>query len=78
MEIKVKYFGLIAEITGCLEERIELNDTSTIAEFNDFISSKYELSETPFRIAVNQSFGDKSKPLNNADELALLPPFAGG
>ncbi len=61
-----------------MEEKINFDDTITIAEFNDFISSKYQLNETPFRIAVNQTFGDKSTSLSNADELALLPPFAGG
>jgi len=78
MKIRVKYFGLIAEKTGCLEEKIELSESISLAEFHDFIKSKYNLGETPFRIAVNQSFDDKLTALKNTDEVALLPPFAGG
>jgi len=36
------------------------------------------LKEINYKIAVNQTLADDSLLLNENDEIALLPPFAGG
>jgi len=36
------------------------------------------LDSIPFRIALNKNFVSGDHPLNNDDELALIPPVQGG
>jgi molybdopterin converting factor small subunit len=36
------------------------------------------LQEAPVRLAVNRVYVDKTHPLHDNDELALIPPVSGG
>ncbi|MFD0988911.1 MoaD/ThiS family protein [Mariniflexile jejuense] len=77
MTITIKYFGLIAEVTNCQEEVVEFSKNS-IAQLLEFLNSKYPILKTKnFQVAQNQvlvSFEDEI----TGQEIALLPPFAGG
>jgi molybdopterin converting factor subunit 1 len=79
MEIRVKYFGSVAEETGKAEETIFLRES--IIELWEFVTSifnKYELDNDPtIQVAVNQVLR-KNAILQNGDEIAFLPPYAGG
>ncbi len=79
MEIKVKYFGFVAEETGKAEEIISLqNGMSEIQEFIAFIFKKYGLSdEGTIQVAVNQVIQNEGR-IQYGDEVAFLPPYAGG
>lgn len=79
MEIKVKYFGSIAEETGKAEESIYLKDGAVeIPDFKAFIFNKYALNEDDtIQIALNQAIQQYGKILHG-DEIAFLPPYAGG
>ncbi len=79
MTITIKYFGLIAEMTGKNEEIVNLEgDEFDLEALKERCFSKYELSDTEsIQIAVNQSLGT-SGPLKHGDEVAFLPPYAGG
>ena len=79
MEIKVKYFGSVAEETGKAEETIFLKDgVIEIWEFVKSIFNKYGLTEDPaVQIAVNQVL-QKEGIIKHGDEIAFLPPYAGG
>lgn len=75
--IKVCYFGQIAEITGCTEESIGIPKGS-IADLKNFLIKKYSGLETAsFRIAQNQQLTIDTNIITG-EEIALLPPFAGG
>ncbi|WP_308992281.1 MoaD/ThiS family protein [Mariniflexile litorale] len=77
MKITVKYFGMIAEITQCDEEIIDFSG-SMMSEFLKIVHSKYpELKNKDFQIAQNQELV-ALKTSVTGQELALLPPFAGG
>lgn len=80
MTVKIKYFGLIADITKRNEELFSLSESVTTTE--ELISDLYkiytELKNTSFVIAVNKSIVTSDLKLNNNDIIALLPPFAGG
>ncbi|OUR91132.1 hypothetical protein A9Q87_11710 [Flavobacteriales bacterium 34_180_T64] len=77
MTLKVKYFGLIAELTACEEESIEISATS-IAELIQFLSEKYpSLKSKDFQIAQNREIASIETTLTG-EEIALLPPFSGG
>ncbi len=79
MEIKVKYFGFVAEETGKTEEIIALqHGISEIKEFIAFIFNKYGLKdEGTIQVAVNQVIQNEGT-IQYGDEVAFLPPYAGG
>lgn len=77
MKLKVKYFGQIREFTQCNEEIIELPNVHSVDDFRNGIQKKYpSIGDVNYSIAVNQSL--HSTALSDNDEVALLPPFAGG
>lgn len=80
MEISIKYFGIIADITLKTEEVIFLeNDFTTLKLIQSKIEIKYpKILDVNYSIAVNKKFLQNDIPLNNKDIIAFLPPFAGG
>lgn len=77
MHITVKYFGQIAEITHKDEESIEFSG-NLISELIETLYSKYNLLKTKdFQVAQNQELVSVETELTG-NEIALLPPFAGG
>ena len=77
--ITVKYFGEIAEAINCNEEQISTK-TDNLSEVIEQLNEKYNLERFPMIIALNQNLIELSNDLTikNNDELAILPPFAGG
>jgi molybdopterin synthase sulfur carrier subunit len=77
MQLNIKYFGLIAEITKCNEEVLEFSN-ETITELKDMLFSKYpELKTKDFQVAQNKEIVSNNA-IVSGDEIALLPPFSGG
>jgi molybdopterin synthase sulfur carrier subunit len=77
--ITVKYFGEIAEATNCNEEQVATK-TNKLSDLINELSEKHKLGRFPMIIALNQNLIDLTDDINinNNDELAILPPFAGG
>ncbi|WP_027418074.1 MoaD/ThiS family protein [Crocinitomix catalasitica] len=79
MMYKVKYFGRIAELIGSSEENFEGENIITIADFQNKLIEKYDLlANEKFSIAVDMKIMELTTFLNDANEIAILPPFAGG
>lgn len=77
MQVEVKYFGMLAEITGCDSEQIAVS-SSKIAGLKEILLSKYpDFKNKDFRIAQNQDLVTDTTLLTGK-EIAILPPFAGG
>lgn len=76
-EIRVKYFGEIAEKTGLTEEFIVLETLDT-ASILTFLNTRYDIDITFLKIAVNQELITKNSLLTSQDDIAILSPFAGG
>lgn len=77
MQLNIKYFGLIAEITKCDEETLEFTK-STISDLKNILFGKYpELKNKDFQVAQNQEIVINDT-IVSGKELALLPPFSGG
>ena len=77
MNLTVKYFGLLAEVTNCSEEEMIFSG-ATINELLETLFSKYpELKEKDFQIAQNNTITNDETKISST-EIALLPPFAGG
>lgn len=77
MILSVKYLGMIAEKTGKDAEELSV-EVSSIKELAQHIINKYPgINECNYKIAVNHSL-NCSEALKEGDEVAFLPPFAGG
>lgn len=79
MKVNVLYFAQIAQIAGCSKEVIEIEDGSSSVQLNQFLVKKYPAFEQqPYQVAINQQLSKEGVVLQDGDEVALLPPFAGG
>tara|TARA_B110000914_G_scaffold22028_1_gene16500 strand:- start:67 stop:300 length:234 start_codon:yes stop_codon:yes gene_type:complete len=77
MILSIKYFGLLAEVTGCSEEKIKFSGKS-ISDLKTILFQKYEeLKNKDFQIVQNNELITNETKIT-ATEIALLPPFAGG
>jgi sulfur-carrier protein len=77
MTITLKYFGLIAEVTKCEEENLSFSG-NLIAELLNNLYLKYpELKNKDFQVAQDQELVSFETKITG-NEIALLPPFAGG
>ncbi len=75
--IRVLYFGITGDISGKPEEFF--SEITNVADLKSELFTNYpKLKEQPFKISVNQVFANDSFRLREGDEIALLPPFAGG
>jgi len=78
MILKLKYFGMIAEAVGKEEESYNFSATS-VDDLKIALKNNYsKLSNMNYKVAVNQSIAESNMLLKENDEVALLPPFAGG
>jgi molybdopterin synthase sulfur carrier subunit len=80
MEITVKYFGIIADITQKKEEVISVdNDSNTLKKLQSKLEIKYpKILAVNYSLAINKLFAKCDIELSEHDVVALLPPFAGG
>lgn len=77
MLITIKYFGQIAEVTQKEEESLEFSG-ALVSELIEQLYKKYApLKNKDFKIAQNQEFVTLETQVSGND-IALLPPFAGG
>ncbi|HEY1813157.1 MAG TPA: molybdopterin converting factor subunit 1 [Kofleriaceae bacterium] len=81
MRVTVRYFAVFRERLGRTEELLELADRATVAAAIDKLAELHapvaQLAGR-FRVAVNQEMVDDARILADGDELALIPPVAGG
>ena len=78
MKITIKYFGMLAETAGKNEEILELDEGMSVAELKDRQIKTYNISDSEsVQLAVNQNLNTEVE-LKEDDEVAFLPPFAGG
>ncbi len=78
MKVTLKYFGVIAESAGKNEEVLELQQGSSVKVLKDQQIKKYKIQDAAsVQVAVNQDLNNEVE-LKDGDEVAFLPPFAGG
>jgi len=77
MEISVLFFGVLAEVTGTRNKYYR--DIKSFDDLNHRIEDDFpEIIHYNFRIAVNNEITNENPLLCDGDEVACLPPFAGG
>lgn len=77
MELNIKYFGMLAEITNCDEEAMEFSKSSVLDLLKVLYIKYPKLEQTDFKVAQNHELVTINCEINNP-EIALLPPFSGG
>lgn len=80
MEITLKYFGIIADITQKKEESFFIDgESNTLKKLQSKIEVKYpKILVIKYSMVVNEKFLQNDIELKNKDIVAFLPPFAGG
>ena len=77
MEIRIRYFGMVAEKTGCYEEQFNI-DNGCVTDLLALVIDKHpKLETTDFSVAQDKIIVDDTMKLNGK-EIALLPAFSGG
>lgn len=81
MQIQILYFAVFREKLGREAEAIELPAGARVRDAIDALAARHApiaALRSRFRVAVNQDFTDDDHVLADGDELALIPPVAGG
>src|SRR5690349_10879335 len=81
VRISVLYFAVFRERIGTDGEPLELPAGASVADAIAALASRHAAIGAlrgKFRVAVNQDFADDTHVLAEGDELALIPPVAGG
>lgn len=77
MDTLIKVFGQLAEIIG--SDELQLQDISDTVSLQEKLVSEFpKLGNYPFVVAVGKKIVNGNQKINTGDEVALLPPFAGG
>ena len=77
MKISVLFFGSLKEATQ--KDNLQLDQVHSIQALEMALKKKYpSIVDHPYKVAVNETIVNKEHPLKDGDEVALLPPFAGG
>ncbi|MGZ8686796.1 MAG: molybdenum cofactor biosynthesis protein [Gaiellaceae bacterium] len=76
MRIAVKLFAVLRERAGAREVELELPDGACVTD----VWPALELGDEPagLLLAVNRAYVARDAPLNDGDEVALIPPVSGG
>jgi MoaE-MoaD fusion protein len=81
MRVRVLYFAVFRERLGMDEEDLVLDDGATVTTALTALGARHAAIASlrgRFRVAVNHDFVDDAHVLADGDELALIPPVAGG
>lgn len=79
MKIKVRYFALFREQTGCASENVDCA-AGTAAELFQLMAEKHPSlkTEAAALVAINDEMAGWETSLVEADEVLFFPPVAGG
>lgn len=80
MRVRVLFFASYAEAFGRTEQALDLADGATVADCVTAIRADPAASRVPPSplVAVNQRYARPETLLAEGDEVALIPPVAGG
>ena len=81
MEVRVRLFGALREEVGSREIGVELEAGSRVEDLRRTLAAKYASVERlagRLAVSVNFELADSERKLAEGDEVALLPPVAGG
>ncbi len=83
MTVKVRFFAVLKSLVGKSELSLDVQEGSTFGQIlgklkTDFPALGKIMTEGKILISVNQDVVEDGYLLKDGDEIAFLPPFAGG
>ena len=81
MTVRLLFFAVLRDIAGADERVLSLAEGTTAGEVWQTLRREFaKLADytQPPMIAVNESYADPGVRLRDGDELAFIPPVAGG
>ncbi|UCG28966.1 MAG: MoaD/ThiS family protein [Bacteroidales bacterium] len=77
MKIEVLFFGVLTEVSKV--DKLVIHDVKNLEGLMNELNIRYpDLQKYTFQISVNREIIHKNKSFKDGDEVAFLPPFAGG
>lgn len=81
MQVRVLFFGILKDVVGLAEDKVELTNGADLRELFARYRERFprlKEFENALAVAVNQEYAEFSRPLQQGDEVAFLPPVSGG
>jgi molybdopterin converting factor subunit 1 len=81
VKLRVLYFGIVRERLGVGDESIACRDGATVGDLLAELAASRDilaLGAGSLRVAVNREYVDSAHVLADGDEVAIIPPVAGG
>lgn len=81
MRVRVLYFAVFREKLGREDDVVALAGGSCVRDAIAALAARHDAIAKlrgKFRVAVNEDFSDDDRVLADGDEIALIPPVAGG
>jgi MoaE-MoaD fusion protein len=81
MKIRVLYFAVFRDRLGRADDVVALVEGARVRDAIAVLAARHPVVAQlrgKFRVAVNQEFADDDHALADGDEVALIPPVAGG
>jgi molybdopterin converting factor small subunit len=81
--VTVKFFAVLRKLTGREDILIPIRQPVTLKEIFDQIEAEIPQIRTIMKegralVAINQEMATEDSMVQDGDEIAMLPPFAGG
>jgi molybdopterin converting factor small subunit len=81
MQVTVKFFSYLRQITGTDQLSVDLSDRATVADLMDSLSRKFDspaLKNDQTAVMINQKNAFPQTLLKEDDQVLLLPVMGGG
>ena len=78
---KVRLFARLSELAGTREVEVEVGEGVSAGDVYQVLCERFPALRglnASLRYAVNGEYADASHPVDEGDELALIPPVSGG
>ena len=80
MRVRVRYYASFRDMTGKVEEWLEVSEGITVQGIREHVRSLYEkiARKDQVLVAVNGSFTALDRVIEEGDDVAFFPPVSGG
>ena len=81
MKVRVRFFAALREMLGTSELSLDLADGQTVGDLHRELCARFpRLAEygSVLLYSVNAEYVTPEHPLQDGDEVALIPPVSGG
>jgi molybdopterin synthase sulfur carrier subunit len=81
MQIRMRYFASLREITGLREETLNIEEGTSVASVRSLLLKRYPVLESALEravCAINHQYVTPETALKEGDEIVFIPPVGGG